>query len=131
MTTPGPVSEDITVIQGATYKMRITWNDDQATPQPIPLTGWRAHMQIRSKRGGAGVLMANLASDVTGTDGSMTLEPEGLIGVIDVKVSALTTAGFKKGGFYDVFVIKTDDPTEAYRLVYGAMNISQSASVNT
>lgn len=132
MTTPiVPTPDDIEVIQGATYKMRVTWNDDQATPQPISLTGWRAHMQIRAKRGGTGTLLANLSSDVVSDDGSLTLEPESLTGTIDVKVSALMTAKLKKSAFYDLFVIKTDDPTEAVRLVYGTVDISTSATVNT
>lgn len=128
MTTPlAPIATDIEVIQGATFKMRVTWNDDQATPQPISLANYRAHMQIRSKTGGTGAILAELSSD----DDSLTKEPDGLVGAIDVRVSALVTATLKKKCYYDLFVINMSDPTDAVRLVYGSVTVSLSATVNT
>lgn len=86
-------------------------------------------MQIRSKVGGGGQLLAELSSE--GSNPQLTIEPDGATGVIDVRISATVTAGFKKTAYYDLFAIHTSDPTDATRLVFGTVTVSLSATVNT
>lgn len=127
-----PTESDIVVSQGATFSMRVTWNDQQATPQPISLAGYRAYLQIRSKRGGTGAVIASLSSE--GSNPALTLEPESngspLIGVVDVRMGADVTRLIRKNAFYDLFVVLASDYTAAVRLVYGQVIVSLSAGVD-
>lgn len=121
---------DIEIVQGATFNMQVTWADSSTDPPtPISLSDYYAHMQIRSKPGATGTPLINLSS--TGTTPALTIEPDGQTGVVRVRISAQDTATLTKNCAYDLFVIKTNDPTEATRLVYGAITLSKSVTVNT
>lgn len=129
MTSPvAPTPTDIVVVQGATYTMRVTWTDQQATPQPISLANYRAFMQVRSRRGGTGALLISLSSE--GATPQLTLEPAGLTGVVDVRIPADLTRTLRRDAQYDLFVVRRDDITEAFRLLFGAVVVDTSASVD-
>lgn len=123
-----PTPTDILVVQGATYTMRITWTDQQATPQPISLANYRAFMQIRSRRGGTGSLLIGLTSE--GDNPQLVLEPGGLTGVVDVRVPADRTRALRRDAQYDLFIVRKDDITDAFRLLFGTVIIDTSASVD-
>jgi hypothetical protein len=119
-----PVATDIDVVQGATFTMQVTWADaSQATPAPISLQGYRAHMQVRSKQGGVGTPLLDLSS--LNPSPALTLEPGGLTGVIDVRISALDTAKLKKDCF------NASDPTQAVRLVFGQITVWKSVTIDS
>lgn len=125
-----PVATDIDVVQGATFTMQVTWADaSQATPVPISLQGYRAHMQVRSKQGGVGTPLLDLSS--LNPSPALTLEPSSQTGVIDVRISALDTAKLKKDCFYDLFVINASDPTQAVRLVFGQITVWKSVTIDS
>lgn len=128
-----PTETDIVVSQGATYSMRVTWNDQQATPQPISLAEYRAYFQIRTKRGGAGAIIASLSSE--GENPALTLEPADtngnpMTGVVEVRIGADVTRLLRRNAFYDLFVVLASDYTESVRLVYGQVIVSLSASTD-
>jgi hypothetical protein len=128
MTAPiAPTETPIEVVQGQTFNMRVTWTDNQATPQPISLSGRRSVMQIRTKRSYTGTLMADLASD--GTDPALTNEPSGATGQVQIRIPATVTALLTKTTYYyDLFTISESDVTDAVRLVFGAVTVSPSVS---
>lgn len=122
-----PTPTDIDVVQRQTFTMRVVWRTSAATPVPISLANYRAHMQVRTKPGGAGVPIIDLSS--LGTSPGLIREPSGDIGAIIVRIPATLTALITKNCFYDLFIINATDPTDATRLIYGAITISKSVTV--
>ena len=120
-------STDITVVQGATFTMQVTWASSAATPVPISLANHRAHMQIRTRPGLTGTPTIDLTS--LGTTPALTLEPGGQTGLVAVRIPATLTATLTKNCAYDLFVINNSDPTDATRLIYGAVILSKSVTV--
>ncbi|MDA8319686.1 MAG: hypothetical protein M0030_07750 [Actinomycetota bacterium] len=89
-----PGSWDFTVVQGATFDQTLTWKYNGS---PVDLTGWSAHMQIRSVPGGL------LYSDLTVTGGQITLG--GTLGTIRLVLDAAVTAAFTwDSGYYDLML---------------------------
>lgn len=128
-------STPIEIVQGATYSMAVTWTDGATPPTPKSLSGYWAHMQIRTKLGSPGTLLIDLSSLPTATDTTpippaITLEPDDQIGVVDIRISAELTAKLTKPAVYDLFLIKSDDPTEAVRLLSGSVTVDRSVTVN-
>lgn len=122
-------STDIDVVQGATFAMQVTWANSAVSPAtPIPLSGYRAHMQFRPKPGAVGTPLLELSSE--GTAPSLTIEPNGATGVVSIRISAIDTATLNKNCFYDLFVVNKTDPTDATRLVKGAVNLDKSVTIN-
>lgn len=118
---------DLDVIQGATYRMQVTWADQQAAP--ISLAGYRALLQVRTKAGASGVPLISLSSEDESP--SLLLEPSGQIGVVDVRIGADKTRLMRKPTYaYDLFLISQADSTEAVRLTYGLVNVSKSVTVD-
>lgn len=110
--------------------MNVTWADSSTNPAtPISLSGYRAHMQIRAKAGSFGPPLLDLSS--TGTSPALTIEPNAQTGVVAIRIGATDTALLTKTCAYDLFVIKTTDPTEATRLIYGAVTVERAVTVNT
>jgi hypothetical protein len=54
---------NIVTVQGQPFDLNVTWMDTADPPAPIPLSGYRAHMQIRTSTGGAGKILADLSSE--------------------------------------------------------------------
>ena len=122
------VETDIEVVQGATFTMAVTWTDNATPPNPNSLAGYRAHMQVRRRAASTGTPLLDLAS--TGSSPSLTLEPNGQTGVVVVRMSALDTATLRKDSYYDLFLVEVADPTNAIRLVAGALNLDLSVTFN-
>jgi hypothetical protein len=118
---------DIEVIQGATFNLSMTWTTDDQVPVPISLSGYRAHMQIRSKAGAVGTPWA----DATSSNGQIILEPGSVTGAIAVRIPATVTATLKKDGWYDLFVIASADATEATRLLAGKVTLAKSTTIES
>lgn len=92
VTVPG--SWDFAVVQGATFDQTLTWKYNGS---PVDLTGWSAHMQIRSAPGG------QLYSDLTDTGGEISLG--GTAGTIRLVLAAAVTAAFTwDSGYYDLML---------------------------
>lgn len=74
---------DITVEQGATFRLEATWKD--STGNPVNLTGYSARMQIRETYESEDIILA-----FTSTGGSIALG--GALGTIVVTGAATDTA---------------------------------------
>lgn len=123
-------SVPIEIIQGQTFRMNVTWADATTDPAtPLSLTGYRAHMQIRSKAGASGTPLVDLSS--IGVNPQLAIEPNSATGVVGIRIGADVTATLTKNCAYDLFIIRLDDVTEAVRLVAGAVTINKSVSVNS
>lgn len=114
------------IVQNATFTMRVTWTDS-VTSNPISLANYFAHMQVRSKVGATGTPLLDLSSE--GTAPALIIEPGGATGEIDIRIPATGTATLTKNCVYDLFVINKTDPTDATRLVKGAITLDKSVTV--
>lgn len=95
MTTPGAYA--LTIYQGATFELRVIWQDSNRAP--INLTGYTARMQIR-ERLSATTTLANMTSE----NGGITLG--GSTGTIDLLLTAAETAAINAvRGVYDLELI--------------------------
>lgn len=127
MSTPTPLE----IAQRATFTMSVTWTDTATPPAPIPLAGYYAHMQIRSKAGAAGEPLVDVTSAATGdATPDIILEPDNAVGVLKVRIPATKTAMLVKNCVYDLFLIKSGDPTEAVRLIHGPVTVERAVTVN-
>lgn len=85
--TPGNYS--IEVVRGATWEESFEYTDDAG--QPIPLTGYQARMQVRTKEGQFGLSGApTLVMELTTEDGRLRI-PDPLEGQVLLVVSAADT----------------------------------------
>lgn len=125
-----PTETDIDVVQGQTFTMQVTWANESTDPAtPISLSGYHAHMQVRTKAGATGTALLDLSS--IGSNPALTIEPNGQTGVVAVRIGAVDTAALTKSCAYDLFVVSTADPTEAVRLVFGKITLYKSVTVNS
>lgn len=126
----------IEIVQGATYKMSVTWTDGGTPPVSKSLVGFYAHMQLRPKLGAVGTPLLDLSSNETvAADGTVVppailLEPLGVVGVVAIRISAVLTEKLAKPCFYDLFLINVADPSESVRLIAGPVTIDLSVTIN-
>lgn len=126
MSTPTPLE----IVQRATFSLSVTWKDSATPAVPISLAGYYAHMQIRSKAGAAGDPLVDVTSAATGgATPDILLEPNDRTGVVEVRIPATKTAQLTKNCVYDLFLIKSNDPTEATRLIFGPIAVSRAVTV--
>lgn len=83
---------DITIEQGATFNLIMTYQDENG--DPINLTGMTARMQLRRQASSAETLI-----NLTTENGRITLG--GVAGTIALSVSATDTAALTGSGVYD------------------------------
>lgn len=102
---------DITVEQGATFELDITWNDSAGTP--VVLTGYSARMKARTTYTDTSVLF----SLVSGTEIILTTP-----GNIRVTIAASATATYTPGDY--VYDIEMVNGTTVYRLLQGVCTVS-------
>ena len=105
---------DITINQGATFELTITWKDSAGTA--INLTGYSARMQVRET-------YSSTTSVVSLTNGSgITLG--GSAGTIAIVISATTTAALTApfSGVYDLELVSAGGVVT--RLLQGAATVS-------
>lgn len=106
---------DITIEQGATFVMNITWQNSDGTP--VNLTGYTAKMQARLKYSDASPLVTFTTSDSTITLG-------GALGTIAVSgMATLTGITEAKTGVYDLELTQTSSG-KVTRLLQGKAYIS-------
>ena len=110
-----PFKQNITIIQGATLDLLVTWRTgDPATP--VDLTGCTARMQIRSKVDSPDVLL-----ELTTENGGITLG--GAAGTVRRFVDATDTAAITwKSGVYDLEIEFPDGTVR--RLISGGVSVS-------
>jgi hypothetical protein len=105
---------DITINQGATYELTVTWKDSAGTA--INLTGYSARMQVRET-------YSSTSTIVSLTNGSgITLG--GAAGTIAIAISATTTAALTApfSGVYDLELVSAGGVVT--RLLQGAATVS-------
>lgn len=108
------VKKNITIEQGATFKLVLTWKDSKS--RPINLTGYSARLQVRAALGDAAVLI-----DASTANGKIVLgTTNGLITVTltDEETQALTF----QSGVYDLKVTPPDGAS--VRLMQGSVTLS-------
>lgn len=88
---------DLTINQGATFELTITWNDSNG--DPINLTGYTARMQVRETYSSSSTIISlTQASGIT---------LGGAAGTIAILISATTTAALTApfSGVYDLELV--------------------------
>lgn len=105
---------DITIEQGATYRLDIVWKDNAGAP--INLTGYTARMQVREKVSSETALL-----DLTSQNGGIVLG--GATGAIAIVAAATMTDDITaKRGVYDLELVAPGGVVT--RLIGGAVTIS-------
>lgn len=123
MTTPvtsnQPGALDLTIQQGATYKLILTWKDSSGTP--IDLTNYVALMDVAPLEGGG----ANLASWGT-VSGEIVLG--GSAGTITLTLPPATTAAYTwTSGNYDLKMTNSVGGAVTY-IIAGQVNVLPSVT---
>lgn len=126
---------DISLAQGGTYNLILNAvsGETSDTEVPFPLTGYRAHLQIRKRAGTSGTPLVDCTS--AGDDPDLLIEPndehgDPQIGRIEIRIPANKTVVLTKNCAYDIFIIDESDATQAVRLLHGVVNVSRSVTVN-
>lgn len=116
MTIPG--AYDITILQGATFQLRIVWKD--AAGALLDLTGYTARMQIR-ERVSSTTTLANLTTE----NGGITLG--GTAATVDLLLSATQTGAITAlRGVYDLEVVSAGGVVS--RLLAGEVEFSREVT---
>jgi hypothetical protein len=108
---------DITIDQGATFKLDLVWRDSAG--DPIDLTDYSARMQVRQ----------SVRSDTTELNlvSPADIALGGLAGTIAVTASATDTAAMTiKRGVYDLEVVSASGVVT--RLLQGAVEVSKEVT---
>jgi hypothetical protein len=109
---------DITIEQGATFSLVITYKDNDT---PVNLTGYTARMQVRSTMESATVLIEL----TTGADGRIVLG--GSAGTITMTIAATDTAALTAGrAVYDLELVSGGGIVT--RLIQGVCTISRNVT---
>ena len=109
---------NITIEQGATWRLSLTWKD--VAGAPIDLTSYTARMQVRQAYGTADALL-NLSSGA-----GITLGPS--TGAITLTASAAQTAAIAaRNGVYDLEMVAPDGTVT--RLLQGSVTISPEVTM--
>ena len=105
---------DITINQGATFELTVTWKD--STGAAINLTGYSARMQVRETYSSASTVVS--LTDASG----ITLG--GAAGTIAILISATTTAALTApfSGVYDLELVSAGGVVT--RLLQGAATVT-------
>jgi hypothetical protein len=108
-------SYDITIEQGATFQLSITWKD--ADDNPIDLTGYTARMQVRRRHRAEDPALLSLTTE----NGAITLG--GAAGTISIVASATSTDDLPaKPCVYDIELISPG--SIVYRVLEGAADVT-------
>ena len=108
---------DITVEQGVTFVLPITWKDSSGTP--VNLSGYSARMQIREEYDSQETLVS-----LTSPSGGIVLG--GALGTIVVTIAASVTQTLRlSSGVYD---LEVEIGGVVTRLLQGAVTISREVT---
>ena len=108
---------DITIEQGATFSLLITYRDTAGAL--VDLTGYTAKMDIRTAVGGS------LIKTISTASGGITLG--GAAGTITLAISATDTAAITSNGVYDLELTSGSTVT---RLIQGGMTLSREVTTS-
>ena len=109
---------NITADQGATFLLTVTWTTPGATPSPVDLTNFSAHMQVRTQLGAAGTVL-----DLSTQDGTITLG--GAQGTISINIPAEMMAQVAAGSYrYDLNVSSSDATPIVTKLIAGSFKVT-------
>jgi hypothetical protein len=108
---------DFTIVTNTDFSRTLTWNDENGNP--INLTGWSAHMQIRSWPA------PSLLADISTTAGTIILG--GSAGTIALTIAAAVTATIRPGvAKYDLFLTNLTPATSC--LLYGDVIVQRGVT---
>ena len=108
---------DITIEQGATFQMSLTWNDN--TGSPINLSGYSARMQVRTSYEAEETLVS-----LTSLGGDIVLG--GALGTIAITIAASVTETLQiDEGVYDLELVNGLTVT---RLLQGKATVSREVT---
>lgn len=112
MAVLSPVAEilNITIEQGATFRLGVTIKDDQATPQAIDLTDTVIEAQIRKRHDSTLIAAFTVDNRVD------------LSGTFDLVLAYATTEAIEEDGVWDLEILYTTG--DKYRYLKGSVTIS-------
>lgn len=111
--TPGKI--DLTVYQGATWTQTLIWKTG-APATPVDLTGCTARMQARTRTEAPDPPLLSLTTEAGG------IALGGVLGTVDLTLSALATAALPAGSYvYDLEIVHPDGTVT--RLAMGKIKI--------
>jgi hypothetical protein len=112
--------QNVTIEQGATYQLLVTWQDP--TGAPIDLTGYRIKSQFKIINTGIIVITADTAVTTAG----VTINTPDSTGVIDIQVSASITTTLTGMGVYDLIAEAPSGVID--RLLQGTWSVSNAVT---
>lgn len=108
---------DITIEQGATFQMNLTWKD--STGSPVNITGYTARMQVRENYEAESTLVS-----LTSTGGDIVLG--GSLGTIAITIAASATQTLQLDeAVYDLELVNGATVT---RLLQGKATVSREVT---
>ena len=108
---------DITIEQGATFQMNLTWKD--STGSPVNITGYSARMQVRENYESESTLVS-----LTSSGGDIVLG--GALGTIAITITASATQSLQlEEAVYDLELVSGATVT---RLIQGRAIISREVT---
>lgn len=122
MSTELPVSWDITIYQGATWRLHLRWRFADDTTQD--LTGWTGRMQVRRRPHLDPVYL-----DLSTENGGMTLDAGGNIVLV---ATATQTSAIPRAPryYYDIELYQINDG-DTFRFAMGEVTLSEEVTVPT
>ena len=108
---------DFEIVPGTTFSRSLVWNDENGVP--VDLTGWSAHMQIRTWP------LEALAADLSTSGGGIILGTTD--GTIALTIAAAVTAKIRPGvAKYDLFLTNLTPATSC--LLYGDVIVQRGVT---
>lgn len=113
-----PGKYNITIIEGATFDLTLTWKNPDDSP--VDLTGYTARLQVRPNAKDTGTPLLEMTTE----NGRITLGDE--LGTIQLQLSAATVTNLAwKSGAYDLEMVSGVIVT---RLLEGKVTVSQEVT---
>lgn len=111
-------AHDFEIEQGASFALAFVWKDGDGIP--VPLTGYKARMQVRASVSAPVVLL-----ELTTENGLLVIEPAA--GRVAIALDPVTTAAMTwKRGVYDIELVSPTDSVA--RLVAGSITVSREVT---
>jgi len=133
--TNPPAVYDITIYQGATWRLEVLYSYglDLASVAPVNLSGYSARMQIRATRGNGVTQQApfdSLLGELSTSNGAITLNADATTGLIRLSQSAAQTALLQVvPARYDLELVQTSSG-DVIRLMMGDVVISEEVTLS-
>lgn len=123
-------ANDLTITQGVTLRRIFAWrepdNDDGTPGNPISLGGYDVIMQFRQRAGGT--LIDDWAPYIEVEPLDTNDQP--LVGELHLRIGADVTAGYTRGGLYELRLIDAGDATEVVELLSGKVFITKEIATD-